>query len=84
MQQIITEEIVKLQPKWLLTLPSTLREGLFEDKGYVRVKKDKGRLIIEPVRILDYPVRKYTSEEVDEFFALDDAESKELRKKDLL
>lgn len=84
MQQVPTEEIVKLQPKWLLTLPSSLRAGLFEDKGYVRVKKDKGRLILEPVRMLAYPVRKYTSEEVDEFFALDDKESKELKKQGLL
>lgn len=84
MQQLIIEEIVKLQPKWLLTLPSTLRQGLFEDKGYVRVIKNKGRLILEPVRMLTYPVRSYTDEEVNEFFNLDDQESKQLKAKKLI
>ena len=84
MQQIITEDIFKLQPKLLLTLPRRLREGIFEENGYVRVKKVKGRLILEPVRILSYPVRRYTEEEVNNFFALDEEDSKKLRKKGLI
>ncbi len=84
MQQLPLEEIVKIQNKWLLTLPSSLRKGLFEKNGYVRVTKDKGRLILEPVRMLSYPVRSYTDEELDDFFKLDDEESTQLKTKGLL
>lgn len=78
MQQIPVEEIVKIQNKWILTLPSSLRKGLFEENGYVRVTKDKGRLILEPVRMLSYPVRSYTDEELEEFIKFDAEESKSM------
>ncbi len=84
MQQMITEEIIKIQPKWLITLPKNLRTGLFEEHAFVRARKEKGRLVLEPVRILDYPVRSYTESEMDEFFAYDDEQSKDLKKKGIL
>lgn len=85
MQQAIQEEIVKMQPKGLLTIPKRFREELgFEEDGLVRVKQEKGRIVLEPVRILDYPVRSYTKEEIDEFLAFDKKESKELKKKGLI
>lgn len=82
MQRVILEEIVKLQPKGLLTIPKKLREDLgFEENGLVRVKKDKGRLVLEPVRVLAYPVRTYTKQDLEEFIEFDRKEAKQLKEK---
>lgn len=63
MQQIMQEDIVKMQSKGLLTIPKRFREELgFEEDGLVRVMEEKGRIVLEPVRILDYPVRSYSQE----------------------
>lgn len=85
MQKLISEEIVKIQPKGLITIPVNLRKELgFDESGLARVKKEKGRLIVEPVRTLPYPVRAYTKEEIKEFIKLDRKEAKGLKKKGLL
>lgn len=84
MQQLPLEEIVKIQPKGLFTIPKKFRTELFEENGFARVRKEKGRLILEPVRTLPYPVRSYTDEEVKEFMDLDTYETKKLKAKGLL
>ena len=56
----------------------------FEESNLARLKQEKGRLILEPVRTLNYPVRSYTDKELEEFIKLDKEESKKLRKKGLL
>ncbi|MCJ7740715.1 hypothetical protein MUP32_05400 [Candidatus Microgenomates bacterium] len=85
MQTIPFEEIIKVQPKGLLTIPKKLRDAVgLEERGLVRVRKDKGRLILEPVRTLSYPVRSYSDKEINEFLALDREDSKILKKKNLL
>lgn len=84
MQQSISEEIIKLQAKGVLTIPKNLRKNFIDDNSLVLIKKEKGRLIIEPVRTLPYSVRSYTDREIAEFIALDKEESKELKKKGLL
>ena len=73
------EIIVKIQPKGLFTIPKKLRAGLFEENGFARVRKEKRRLVIEPVRMLSYPVRSYTNDEIDEFLNLDQEEAKKLK-----
>lgn len=79
------EDIVKVQPKGLITIPKQLRKSLgFEENGLARARAERGRLILEPVRILPYPVRAYTKQEIREFFRVDEEETKELRKKGLL
>lgn len=85
MQQIALEEIVKIQQKGLITIPKKIREelGLVEN-GFVRLKKEKGKLVMEPVRTLSYPVRSYTEKEIEEFLKLDEEETKALKKKKLL
>lgn len=83
MQPLLIDEIVKIQPKGLFTIPVKARKQLFQN-NLARVRIDRGRLIVEPVRILDYPVRQYSEEEIDEFFAKDDQDSQTLRKKDFL
>lgn len=76
------EEIVKFQPKGLLTIPSRFRRLLgFEERGLARIKVEKGRIIIEPVRALPYPVRTYSDSEIKEFLALDRKETRELKQK---
>lgn len=74
--QISQEEIVKIQPKGLFTIPKKFRVGLFEENGLARVIKEKGRLIVEPVHILNYPVRSYTDKEVEELLNLDARDTK--------
>lgn len=83
--QSTQEELVKLQTKGLITIPKKMRQILkLEEKGIVKLKLEKGRLVIEPVSTLTYSVRSYTKEEIKEFLALDEKETKELKKKGLL
>ncbi|MEK9200400.1 MAG: hypothetical protein AAB909_00330 [Patescibacteria group bacterium] len=77
-------EIVKIQPRRVVTIPSKLAGDGFEEGNFVRVRKVDGRLIFEPVTMPRYSVRRYTDKEVDEFFALDDQQTIELRKKGVL
>lgn len=84
MQQIANEEIVKLQPKGVFTIPKKLREGLFDETGIAKIKRIGRKLIIEPVRTLSYPVRSYTDEDLKDFFELDEKESKTLKSKGLI
>lgn len=84
MQQLTVDEIVKIQAKGLFTIPKKFREGIFEKNSLARVKKEKGRLIVEPIRTLPYIVRSYTDKEVDEFIDLDKNETKKLKAKGLL
>lgn len=83
--QTVVEEIIRILPKGLITIPKKLREELgFDENSLVRLKREKGRLIIEPTRTLPYPVRSYTEREIQEFIELDKKESKSLKKKKLL
>jgi len=85
MQNIIYEDIVKVQPRGNLTIPKKLRKSVgIEKNSLVRIVKDKGRLIIEPVRAIPYPVRSYTDKEIEEFVKLDAKETKKLKSKGLL
>jgi len=82
MQLLPLEDIVKMQPKGLVTIPKKLRESIgITENDLVRVRTDRGRLTIEPVRTLPYPVRSYTDTELREFIDLDKKESAALRKK---
>lgn len=84
-QTIQQEELVKIQPRGLLTIPIKFRqESAFKENSLVRLIKEKGRLVIEPVRTIPYPVRSYSNKEVKEFFDLDKKESKKLEKTGLI
>lgn len=81
MQQIIQEEIVRILPKGLITIPKYLRIELgLEESSLARIKSEKGRLIIEPVRMISYPVRSYSNEEIKEFLEEDEKETEKLKK----
>ena len=78
-------QIVKVQTKGLVTIPKKFRDDLgFEENGLVRMRKEKGSLVLEPVRILPYSVRSYTDKEIEKFLKEDRKETRELRKKNLL
>lgn len=83
--QTFDDEIVKIQPRGLFTIPKKLRIRLgLSDNSLAKVKEEKGKLIIEPVRTLPYSVRSYTDANIREFIELDKKESAALRKKGLL
>ena len=85
MQQSIYDEIIKIQPKGVITIPKKIRDSLgLSDNDVIRIKREKGKITIEPIRTLPYPVRSYTDRELDEFFAEDELETKELRKLKLI
>lgn len=71
MQQLF-EDIIKIQPKGLITIPKKIRTKVgIEENSMVRVKEERGRIVIEPVYTLPYPVRRYTEKEIKEFIELD-------------
>lgn len=84
MQQVTYEDIIKLQPKGVLTVPKKMREGLFDDMGIAKISRVGAKLIIEPIRTLSYPVRSYTDSDLKDFFELDEKETKELKTKGLV
>ena len=79
------EQVVRVQNKGLVTIPKALRDSIgLNENDLVKIKRSKGRIVLEPVRILPYQVRSYTSFDLDSFFELDEKESEELKKKGLL
>lgn len=72
MQASTIEEIIKMQPKGLLTIPVKIRKkyGL-NANDFIRIKASNGKVYLEPVRTLPYPIRSYTNKDLDEFFELD-------------
>jgi len=85
MQITFTEEIAKIQPRGILTIPKKLRRSMgLADNTFVKISGNKYRLVIEPIRVLPYPVRSYNDNEIKDFFDLDAQESKRLKTKGLL
>lgn len=81
----VYQDFIKIQPKGVITIPKKFRKELgFNDKSLARITKEKGRLILEPVRTLDYPVRSYTRKEINEFIKFDKKLAKGLKKKKLV
>lgn len=74
--QTLSSKYIKVQAKGVITIPRKLRKrtGL-ADNSLARIREEKGKIIIEPVRVLPYPVRSYTQKEVAEFFSLDEKTS---------
>lgn len=83
--QTPAEEIVRLQQKGLITIPKKFRVQLnIAENDLLRLKNEKGRIVLEPLRTLPYPVRSYTMQEINEFIALDTQETLILKKKKIL
>ncbi len=76
MNQVVSiSEIIKVQPRGVITIPRKFRGENFAEDSFVRVVKADGKLILEPVTIPRYPVRRYTNNEVAEFLEADKHES---------
>lgn len=85
MQTIPIEDIIKSQLKGVITIPKKIRESVgMVDRGLLRIRADGEKISIEPVRVLSYPVRRYTDEELAEFVAFDEQQGKELRRKGII
>lgn len=85
MQTIPMEDIIKMQPKGLITIPKKLRKSVgLTERSLLRIKADNGKITLEPVRTLPYPVRSYTDEELVEFVAFDEEQGNELRRKGII
>ena len=85
MQQTYSEELVKMQQKGLVTIPKKFRKQLgLQQNSIIKIKQEKSKLILELVQTLDYPVRHYTDQEVDEFMVFDKEQTKKLQKKGLV
>ena len=83
--QSTLQEIVKIQSRGVFTIPKKVRKNLgLADDSLVKVTIEKGRLVLEPIRILPFPVRSYTEEDIADFIKLDKEESKALKIKGLL
>lgn len=76
-QVSFTEEIAKIQPRGILTIPKKLRRFIgLADNTFVKISGNKYRLIIEPVKLVPYPVRNYNDSDIKDFVDLDSKESK--------
>ena len=79
------QDIIKIQPKGVITIPKKMRREVgLEEKGLARITQEKGRLVLEPVQALGYPVRSYTKKEIDEFIKFDKQLTKGLKRKKLI
>lgn len=70
--QAATEDIIKILPKGLITIPKKWREDLgFKENSLARVKKEGRRLVLEPIRVVGYPLRDYSKKELRQFLKED-------------
>lgn len=70
--QTVSENIVKVLPKGLVTIPKKWREELgITENGLARMRREGRKLIIEPVSIVGYPLREYSTEEIRQFIKVD-------------
>lgn len=70
--KILTEDVVKILPKGLITIPKQWRQELgFEENGLARLRRLGNRLILEPVNVVSYRLRNYSKEEIEQFIKED-------------
>ena len=68
------------QPRGQITLPKRFRDKLGIRPGIpVKVFEDGIGVKVEPMRIVSYPVRSYTDREIQDFFGLDEKESRKTK-----
>ncbi len=80
MQAIPMEDIIKMQPKGVITIPNKLRKSVgLTERSLMRIKTKGKQLIIEPLYTTPAP-RVFSDEEINEWLELDEKEGKELRR----
>lgn len=66
------EIYTQIKQKGVVTIPVKFRQKMgLSISDMLRLKIEENRIILEPVRILPYPTRRYSKEEVKEFLAFD-------------
>lgn len=79
--QVSTQDIVKILPKGLITIPKKWRKDLgFEENGLARLQKKGKRLILEPVNIIAHSLRDYSKKEIRQFVKEDQISPKLAKK----
>lgn len=79
--QTFSENIIKVLPKGLITIPKKWRDELgLGENGLARIRKEGRRLVIEPVSVVGYTLRDYSQEEIKQFIK-EDRISPQLAKK---
>lgn len=79
--QTFSENIIKVLPKGLVTIPKKWRDELgLSENGLARIRKEGRRLVIEPVSVVGYTLRDYSQEEIKQFIK-EDRISPQLAKK---
>lgn len=72
--------LVMPQPRGQITLPKKFRSKYGIKPGVpVKISDADGGIRVDPVRVVSYPVRQYTDEEVEEFLKLDAKETKRIK-----
>lgn len=79
--QYVSESVIKILPKGLVTIPKKWREELgLDENGLARIRKEGKRLVLEPVSVVGYLLREYSREEIKQFIK-EDRITPQLRKK---
>jgi len=65
-------QTVQIGSKGVLVLPKSLRTiaGL-DDGSFVNASVIMGKIVLEPARVVSYPVRQYSNEDIDSFLEED-------------
>lgn len=70
------EIYTQIKQKGTVTIPVKFRQKMgLSVSDMLRLKIEENRIILEPVRVLPYPTRRYSKEEVKEFLVLDKNET---------
>lgn len=68
----INDIVVQIGPKGTFTLPKSLRTLTnLDDGAFVKASVNMGKIILEPARVISYPVRQYTDEDIESFLEED-------------
>ena len=66
------EIYTQIQQKGLITIPMSIRKQFgINPSDLMKIGVVAGKIVLEPVRVLPYPTRRYSEDEVKEFLELD-------------
>lgn len=61
-------QLIQIGSKGTFTLPKSLRTLTnLDDGSFVKASVAMGKIILEPARVISYPVRQYSDEDIDNF-----------------
>lgn len=70
--QTFNDIVVQIGPKGTFTLPKSLRMLTnLDDGSFVKASVTMGKIVLEPARMISYPVRQYSDEDIEGFLEED-------------